>query len=77
MVKGNIAPAKRRLSELIRRTTAGEDVCVCRSGVSVVKLVPVTNAQAGSPCRVIENLTVEITGDVTSPLEEGDWGNLV
>ena len=75
MIKEN-APAKSRLSSLINRAAAGEDVCVCKNGVPVVKLVPVRSVREGTPCGVIRELTVTIKGDIAAPPDEDSWGNL-
>jgi prevent-host-death family protein len=40
VIKVNISEAKNRLSELIRRALAGEEVIICKRGKPLVRLVP-------------------------------------
>ena len=39
----NMHEAKTRLSELVARAEAGEEIVIARSGTEAVRLVPVTN----------------------------------
>jgi prevent-host-death family protein len=49
MVKMNIAEAKAKLSELVARAEAGEEVIIARDGVPAVVLKPANDAQAEVP----------------------------
>jgi prevent-host-death family protein len=42
----NIAEAKARLSELLDRAVAGEDIIIARSGKPLAQLVPIKGAKA-------------------------------
>jgi prevent-host-death family protein len=48
-VQMNIAQAKARLSELVARAEAGEDVIIARGGKPVVSLIPRTAPKAAGP----------------------------
>jgi prevent-host-death family protein len=45
----NIADAKARLSELIDRAAAGEEIILCKSGRPVARLVPLEHRKAREP----------------------------
>jgi prevent-host-death family protein len=45
----NVAEAKAKLSELLDRALAGEDVVIARSGRPIVRLVPVTERAPRKP----------------------------
>ena len=41
----NVAEAKARFSELVRRAVAGEDIVVARDNTPLLKLVPIARAR--------------------------------
>jgi prevent-host-death family protein len=45
----NVAEAKAKLSELLDRALAGEDVVIARSGKPLVRLVPVNEREPRTP----------------------------
>jgi prevent-host-death family protein len=49
MIKMNIAEAKAKLSELVARAEAGEEVIIARDGVAAVVLKPANDVQAPAP----------------------------
>ena len=55
MINVPVAEAKNRLSELIARVEAGEEIAVTRRGKPVVRLVPAEAVDAGAQrSRVVE-----------------------
>ena len=55
MINVPVAEAKNRLSELISRVEAGEEIAVTRRGKPVVRLVPAEAVDAGAQrSRVVE-----------------------
>ncbi len=76
MTKENIAPAKAKLTSLVNKALAGEEVLLCKDGVPVVRLVPVEAVRRGDPCRPIPALAVRVTRAAVAPLGKEDWGDL-
>ena len=76
MTKANIAPAKARLSALVNKALAGEDVVLCKHGVPVVRLVPVQTVGQDDPCRRIPELAVQKTQKAMEQLPADAWGEL-
>lgn len=76
MTKENIAPAKAKLSALVNKALAGEEVLLCKDGVPVVRLVPVRAISDEDPCRPIPALAVRAGRAAVRPLAAEDWGEL-
>lgn len=53
----NIYDAKAKLSRLIDRATAGEDILIARAGKPLIRLVPVEDARPREP-GLLRNLTI-------------------
>lgn len=51
MSRYSIAEAEVRFAELARRAAAGEDVLIASGGGTLIRLVPVTEAQTAAPRR--------------------------
>ena len=66
----NLADAKARLSELVDRAEAGEDVCITRRGKPVVKLTRIE--QPKEPIDV-EALRALVASMPLSPLPAGEF----
>ncbi|MBV8121629.1 MAG: type II toxin-antitoxin system prevent-host-death family antitoxin [Alphaproteobacteria bacterium] len=49
MTSVNIAEAKAKLSELLDRALAGEDIVIARAGKPLAKLVPLRQSEARKP----------------------------
>lgn len=58
--------AKTRLSELVARAEAGEDVVIARAGAPAVRLVPVVGRAR------IRRIGGDLEGSVTAPTDE-EW----
>ena len=65
----NIHTAKARLSDLIHRAEAGEEVVISRRGKPAVRLVPVAEMRMRSFGRFS---SLEVSGDVLTPLDDDD-----
>lgn len=66
--KVNIAEAKARLSELIERALAGDEVVIARRNVPLVLLVAVETARAVPRCGVLKG-AARMTDDFDAPLD--------
>ena len=67
MTTMNIAEAKSKLSELVARAEAGEEVVIARNGKPSVRLQPVEALTAGKPRRQIglwDHLGLELDDDL-------------
>lgn len=64
----NIAEAKARLSDLVRRALAGEDVVIAKDNRPLVKLVPVGRPAARQPGSAKGQIT--IAPDFDAPLDD-------
>lgn len=53
MIRANVHEAKSKLSKLIERAEAGEDVVIARNGKPVVRLTPIEKPSAQSSKRDI------------------------
>ena len=65
----NIHTAKTKLSDLIFRAEAGEDVVIARRGKPAVRLVPFVE---GRRRRFGRFKSLEVIGDVVAPLDDDD-----
>jgi prevent-host-death family protein len=68
MLKGHVHQARTRLSELLRRVAAGEEVIIARSGTPVARLVPIE-----TPARRLLGLDeglYEVPEDFDAPLPD-------
>jgi len=62
----NMHEAKTRLSELVARAEAGEEIVIARSGTEAVRLVPVTDR------RTSRRTGGDLAGKVALPTDE-EW----
>ncbi|WP_141005359.1 type II toxin-antitoxin system Phd/YefM family antitoxin [Nocardioides humi] len=63
----NVQEAKTRLSELLKRVEAGEDVVIARAGHPIAELRPVRKVDL-----VFGGFDVEVGDAFFEPLDEGD-----
>lgn len=63
----NVQEAKTRLSELLKRVEAGEDVVIARAGRPVAQLLPVRQVDL-----VFGGYEVEVTDDFLAPLSDDE-----
>ena len=68
----NIHTAKTKLSDLILRAEAGEDMVIARRDKPAVRLVPVVE---GRSRRFGRFKSLEVIGDVVAPLDDDDPTN--
>lgn len=72
MITVNTHEAKTKLSALIRRVEKGEWVRICRDGMPIADLRPITNNP--DPLRQLDELKgVVFDEDPTAPLSEDAW----
>ena len=64
----NLAEAKARLSELVGRAAAGEDVQISRRGQPLVRLVPVEPVKKPFDWAALEALTKTLPLDTSEPV---------
>jgi prevent-host-death family protein len=69
MVEVNVHDAKTRLSQLLHRVEAGEEILIARAGKPVARLVPV-DSDSSSRSLGIDVGLVRIAPDFDSPLPE-------
>lgn len=69
MPQVNIHDAKTRLSQLLYRVEAGEEIVIARAGKPVARLVPL-NADSSSRPLGIDAGLIQIAPDFNSPLPE-------
>lgn len=69
MSEVNVHDAKTRLSQLLHRVEAGEEIVIARAGKPVARLVPV-DADSSSRPLGIDAGRVRIAPDFDSPLPE-------
>ena len=68
----NVAHAKARLSDLVRKALMGEDVVIARDNKPLVRLVPVTTSRKRTPGSAKGQVTMAPDFDVT-PDEFADY----
>jgi prevent-host-death family protein len=68
-----VSEAKTRLTELLRRVEAGEDVVISRNGVEVAELRP---RRAPDRARAFGAFAGQVSGDVLGPVPELDGWEL-
>lgn len=71
MPRYNVAEAKARFSELVRRAVSGEEVVVSRDNKPLLKLVPVESA-AGRRAPGTARGRIWISPDFNQPLRDFD-----
>jgi prevent-host-death family protein len=70
MTEVNIDEAKARLSELVNRALAGEEIVIARDHKPLVKLVTVASARAANRKPGSAAGQVKISEDFDAPLDE-------
>ena len=68
----NVAHAKARLSDLVRKALMGEDIVIARDNKPLVRLVPVTTGRKRTPGSAKGQVTMAPDFDVT-PDEFADY----
>ena len=76
VVQENIHYAKTHFSELIKRSLAGDEVVIAKSGEPLVKLVPFhAKSKKRMPGSAKEQFTMQPNFDDPLPPDElGEWG---
>ena len=68
--------AKTRLSQLLARVEAGEEIVICRGSLAVARLVPILPSQKDRPKRprvgTVTSDSVQCREDAFAPLSDAD-----
>ena len=72
MIKFNVHEAKTKLSSLLLKVEQGKTVCICRNGVAVAELRPISKKIR--KLKIPISLKIKIFADPTEPLSAEDWG---
>lgn len=73
MIHENLSRAKAVLSATVNAALDGEDVAICKDGISVVRLVPVRPVLGEDPCRHIPSLAISVGDEAMDPLDKQAW----